>query len=180
MEFNDGDRLNWQVKHEAVERLGFRRILKRLYQLPDGREVQFDLKLEQQCVAILAITADHQVVLVRQFRPGPNRILLEMPGGGIEDGEGPQEAAARELLEETGYQGDLQFVTSSVDCAYSTTVRFNFVAVDCKKISEPTPDENEFVEVVTISVRQFRDLLRSGELSDVESGYLGLDFLGLL
>ena len=180
MKFDNSDQLNWQVKHEEVRRLGFRRILERLYQLPDGREVQFDLKLEQHCVAVLAITTDYQVILAKQFRPGPNRILLEMPGGGIEKGESPPDAAARELLEETGYQGDLQFVTSSVDCAYSTMVRFNFVATDCKKISEPTPDENEFLEVVTISLDQFRDLLRSGELSDVESGYLGLDFLGCL
>ncbi len=172
--------LSWKSLDEHIERCGYRRILKRWYQMPDGREVLFDLKLEPECVAILALTKEKQVVLARQFRPGPNRLLYEMPGGGIEDGESPLQAAARELLEETGYQGKMVLVTSSVDCAYSTMLRFNFVATDCEQVSEPNLDENEFVEVVTFSLSEFRALLRSGELSDVESGYLGLDYLGLL
>lgn len=161
-------------------RAGVRRYIQRFYQMPDGREVRFDLKLEPRCVAILALTKENEVVLAKQFRPGPNRVLLEMPGGGVEPDEDPQAAAARELLEETGYQGELQFVTASVDCAYSTLERFNFVAINCERVSEPQLDENEFVEVVTLPLDDFRALLRSGELSDVESGYLGLDFLGLL
>lgn len=180
MNFNENPNLDWKVLREVVDRCGYRRILKRWYQMPDGREALFDLKLEPQCVAILAITRENRVVLARQFRPGPNRILFELPGGGIEEGETPPQAAARELLEETGYHGKIQMVTSSVDCAYSTMIRFNFVATECEQIGLPDLDENEFVEVTTLSLAEFRTLLRSGELSDVESGYLGLDYLGLL
>src|SRR5690349_3163193 len=52
---------------------------------------------------ILAITKDQKVVLVRQYRHGVKEVLLELPGGVIEDGEDPLAGIQRELLEETGY-----------------------------------------------------------------------------
>jgi ADP-ribose pyrophosphatase len=127
----------------------------------------------------LALTDDNNVLLVKQFRPGPEKILLEMPGGGC-GGDEPLEAAKRELFEETGYSGDIEFVCSSLDCAYSTMERYNFVVRNCKKITEPSYDENEFGEIIEMPLDDFRSLLRSGELTDVETGYLGLDYLGLL
>ncbi|MFQ5922742.1 MAG: NUDIX hydrolase [Anaerolineales bacterium] len=54
-------------------------------------------------VIILALTKSDQIILVRQFRPAFNQNTLEFPSGAIDDSESPQEAAARELHEETGY-----------------------------------------------------------------------------
>jgi len=118
--------------------------------------------------------------LAKQFRPGPEKILLEMPGGTVDTGEDPEKAIKRELLEETGYTGDFKFIGASLDCAYSTMIRYNFVALGCHKIQEQKLEENEFIEVVEVSLNDFRKHLRKGELTDIESGYLGLDFLGML
>ena len=57
-------------------------------------------------VHAVAVTPDHQIVMVRQFRAGSRRDSLETPGGLLEAGEDPCTAGARELLEETGYAGD--------------------------------------------------------------------------
>lgn len=54
-------------------------------------------------VAVIALTEDRRVLLVRQYRPLVGRECLELPAGGIEPGESPIEAAVRELREETGY-----------------------------------------------------------------------------
>ena len=54
------------------------------------------------------------------------------------------------------------------------------VATNCEKVAEPQNDENEPVEVVLLSINEFRELLRSGKMTDVEVGYLGLDYLQLL
>ena len=55
-------------------------------------------------VMILALTEDNEIILVQQFRPAPEKITLELPSGEIAKAETPQEAAARELYEETGYR----------------------------------------------------------------------------
>ncbi|MFA6307122.1 MAG: NUDIX hydrolase [Patescibacteria group bacterium] len=171
---------SWKKIKVEPYRAGFRKLLKKTFQLPDGRIVDFDIKDEGPAVCVLALTKDNKVVLARQFRPGPEKILLEMPGGVVEKGEEPEQAMRRELFEETGYAGELKFVGTSFDCAYSTMVRYNFVATDCRKIQEQKLEANEFADVVEMSLEDFRKHLRTGDLTDVESGYLGLDFLGRL
>lgn len=158
----------------------FKKIEKVVYRLPHGREVDFYIKKEGSPVCVLALTRDSRVIMAKQFRPGPNEILCELPGGGREKGESPEEAAARELLEETGYRGKIEKITESYDCAYSTLNRHCFVATECKKVAEQKLDEHEFVEIVLLSLDEFRQILRSGKMTDVEVGYLGLDYLGLL
>src|SRR5580700_9729230 len=54
-------------------------------------------------VNVIAMTDDRHVVLVRQFRVGTAEVCLEIPGGMVDEGEQPRDAAARELAEETGY-----------------------------------------------------------------------------
>jgi ADP-ribose pyrophosphatase len=170
----------WQKLGEQSLELGRRKVLRRTFRLPDGNVDDFDIKQEPQVVCILAITPNQQVLLVRQFRPGPEKILLELPGGGIEPGEAPQQAAARELLEETGYTGTVEYISASLDCAYTTLVRHNFIATGCQKVQEPQTGTGEFTEPVTMSLAEFRQHLRQGQLTDIETGYLGLDYLDLL
>uniref|UniRef100_UPI00053ACF85 NUDIX domain-containing protein n=1 Tax=Kitasatospora sp. MBT63 TaxID=1444768 RepID=UPI00053ACF85 len=95
----------------SVDRVGF--------ELPDGAREEFYLKRERPAAAVLALTADRRVVLARQYRPGPARVLYELPGGIVEPGERAAEAAARELLEETGYQGEIHLAGPYWHDAYS-------------------------------------------------------------
>lgn len=157
-----------------------RKIEKVIFQLPNRKESDFYIKKEGPAVAVLAITKNNDVVLVRQFRPGPKMILNELPGGYIDQKETPEEAGLRELKEETGYTGKAQLVTTALDCAYSTMERSCVVVTECEKVSQPQPDENEFVETVLLPLEDFRTLLKSGKMTDIEVGYLCLDFLGLL
>ncbi len=170
----------WQKLKEEPFAAGWRKLVKKTFQMPDGKISDFDIKAENQAVCVLALTTDKQVILAKQFRPGPEKILLEMPGGVIDKNETAEAAIKRELLEETGYTGNFQFVGTSLDCAYSTLIRHNFVATDCHKIQEQKLEANEFIEIVTMSLTDFRKHLQSGELTDIESGYLGLDYLKLL
>ena len=70
-----------------------------------GKEHDFFVIDLADAVNVIAVTPDRRVVLVRQFRAGSNADSLETPGGLLEDGEDPREAGARELREETGYEG---------------------------------------------------------------------------
>jgi len=72
------------------------------YKLPDGTESDFYIKKEKSAICVLALTKDKKVVLAKQFRPGPNEIILELPGGGIEKGEDQRAALNREIMDEAG------------------------------------------------------------------------------
>ncbi len=134
----------------------FRRISRKTFVLPTGAEADFEIKQEPRAACVLALTTHDTVLLVRQFRPGPEAILLELPGGGVGPGEDPASAAARELLEETGYRGELELAGSSWHCAYSTMRKYHFVARQCVKVQEPTPDKHEFLEVVEMPLADFK------------------------
>jgi ADP-ribose pyrophosphatase len=170
----------WKKLRQEPITIGFRKLLKTTFQLPDGRVADYVIKDEGRTACVLALTASHHVVLARQYRPGPDEIILELPGGAVEAGESPQEAIKRELLEETGYSGDLQCAGISYHCAYSNRLTYNFVATNCRKIQAPQNEANEFIEVVEMPLRDFRKCVKMGQFTDVEGAYMGLDFLGLL
>ena len=151
-----------------------------IFELPDGSKADFYIKKEGPAACILALTSKNEVILVRQFRPGPNKILLELPGGFADPNEDPVTTAEREFLEETGYKGDVELVGSCLDDAYSTMERSCFIAKNCKKVAEPQHTASEQTEVVLLPLAKFRELLRKGDMTDIEVGYLGLDHLNLL
>lgn len=151
-----------------------------IFELPDGSSADFYIKAERPASCIVALTEDDHVVLVKQFRPGPKAILEELPGGYVDPDEDPLTTARREFREETGYDGEFEFIGTCLDDAYSTMERHCFVAKNCKKVGEPQNTATERTEVVTMSLDEFRKHLRSGRMTDIEVGYLGLDHLGLL
>ncbi|MFZ2300137.1 MAG: NUDIX hydrolase [Candidatus Moraniibacteriota bacterium] len=173
---------NWEeVSREEVFKKYGRGIEKRTFRLPHGREADFYLSSGHPSIACLALTKDRQVILVKQFRPGPGKILLELPGGGFQGTETTEQAMERELLEETGYRGRVQFVTDTLPSAYSTYIKNALVATDCEKVGEPQLEDNgESIEVVLMSLDEFRKHIRTGQMTDVEISYLCLDYLGLL
>jgi ADP-ribose pyrophosphatase len=170
--------VHWRKDGERVVYERFRRIVSRAFELPDGRIADFEVTDGPDTVAVLALTDDDQVVLVREFRPGPEELILELPGGLIDEGQTPEEAARRELLEETGYEGTITLVGTLLVDAYSTFSKHAFIATGCRKVTKPA--EGALTEPVLMPLAEFREHLRGGRLTDVDAGYRALDHLGLL
>ena len=168
-----------KIKEEPIW-TGFRKLTKKTFQLSENKIIDFEIKNEGRVVSVLALTPDNKVILAKQFRPGPEKILMEIPGGVVDADENPEQSAERELLEETGYKGNLKFVGTNWHCAYSDTLRYNFVATNCQKIQEQKLEDNEFAEIVEMSLDDFKKHLQTGELTNTECGYLGLNYLGML
>ncbi len=171
----------WKEKgrKEAFKKYG-RAVDEVWFELPGGKKMDYYLRREGPTVCVLPLTADNKVILARQFRPGPKKIMFELPGGFLDKAKDPLEEAKRELAEETGYTGELELVTTCWDDAYSNMLRYVFVAKNCQKTVEVKWDEDEFIEIVEVELPKFREILRSGEMTDIEAGYLGLDKLGML
>lgn len=173
----------WQLLDESAHRgpAGFLRLLDRRFRLPGGEVSHWDILDSGDVVAVVAVTAENRVVLARQFRAGPLRVLDELPGGFVDPGERPEQAAARELLEETGYAGDVRVVGQTWLSPAATVRRHAAVATGCRQVAEPVQvSADEDCVPIELSLEEFRAHLRTGQLSDVDLAYLGLDALGLL
>lgn len=173
--------LAWTKIGEDVNfKAGWRKMIHRKYQLLDGTEAEYDLKNEGQSVNMVALTPENKIILVNVFRPGPEKVLKELPAGMLGKDEEPLAAAKRELLEETGYTGDFELVTTTIDDGYSNCIRNCIVVKNCVKVAEPQWENDEICEIVLMDIPEFRQHLQSGQLCDIEIGYLALDHLNLL
>jgi ADP-ribose pyrophosphatase len=173
----------WKKLEEAYAYKGWRKIIRKRFELPDGRQADFDILGAGHYITVAALTEDHQFLLVRQYRPGPETTLVSFPEGGIDDGETPEEAARRELLEETGYSAGKVIGLKTFRSSYTNQLQFCLLATGCRKTNTPQPDEDEFLEVFCVDAHQLRGLLRNTEddsFSSVDCGYLALDYLGKL
>lgn len=170
----------WKKIKEVPYQTEYRKISKVTYRLPNNKLGNFDIIKSKDTACIVALTSDKKVIIAKQYRPGPKKILYELPAGAIEQGEKPIDGARRELLEETGYTGKIQFIGKSYRSAYREGKTYSFVALDCKKIKEPQLDEKEFIHVELVSLKKFREILKKGLGTDIGAAYQVLDYLKLL
>jgi ADP-ribose pyrophosphatase len=160
---------------EAWKRLRSERLLETPYfalrsdrlRLPGGAVKDPYYVVERPDAAIIfPLTGEGEVVLVRQYRPPLERMELGLPAGLVEEGEKPEDAARRELLEETGYSGDQWEPLGSL--ASSPSLKDNwaylFLARGVEESASPDPDEHELVEVVRVPVGDLTGLIQSGEI----------------
>lgn len=156
-------------------------MLKRVYKLPNGIEKDYDIVDAGTSAVVVPVTVNKTVIMIKIFRPAQNKVLMEFPGGYIEKGEDPAAGATRELAEETGYGGELTFLGTNYIDAYSTTLRYNYIALNCKIVGgERHPeDDEEDVEIVEISFDELVKHVQSGELTNPEVGYIAMRFLNI-
>lgn len=158
-----------------------KKVVEKTFLLPDGRSWTSFIDRVDDSVNIFPMTDDGQVVLVKQFRPGTERIEFELPGGMIDPGEKAPRAAERELLEETGYEGNLEFISSRSYSPYSSGMRHIFVATGCKKVSEEQDlDPDEFLDIAVVHMEDLENLLYEGKIRNPDGAYMALHHLGIL
>jgi len=171
----------WQLLSEDPAYSSWVTVKRRTFQMPDGEVSEWDVVKGSRTVAVVARVPSGGFLLVRQFRPGPMKVLDELPGGYGRDGESIEETAARELLEETGYRASsIEVIGSNWMTANSTVERFVALAIGCTKVADPEFDRDEFGKVLVVDTPTFIALVRSGELTDQGVAYRVLDHLGLL
>ena len=163
------DNLTWQHISSRYEEAGLMLFEKRIDTLRNPRNGQtFDrLVLESvDWVNVVALDADGRSLMIRQFRFGVGYNTLETPGGMVDPGEDSGTAAARELLEETGYTSEHWQYLGAVEPnpAFHNHLCHHWLAKDVVFSKEQDLGDGEAIAIEFMTQAQVRDAVVSGEL----------------
>ncbi len=136
-------------------------------QLPNGKEARRDRIAHHGGAGILALNEKGNLYLVRQYRYGVGKSLLEIPAGKLESGEDPRETAVRELTEEIGFYPCKVTPLGHMELspAYLGELTYLYLGEQLTPQSAP-PDEDEFLERVELPFEEALQMVLRGEITD--------------
>ena len=130
-------------------------------------------------VVVVAVTDADEFVMIYQYRHAIDKVILEVPAGCLEPGETMEAAAARELMEETGYEaGKLTFLGKMApNASCLSNYAWCYLAEGAKKVDKQKLDETEEIEVILMKEEDLRHALTEGMVEQaVHVGALYLAF----
>jgi ADP-ribose pyrophosphatase len=156
-----------QLSREELLKGKFLHIVRDTVRLPDGATTTREFVLHPGAVAVVPLLDDGRIVLERQFRHAAGGVMIEIPAGKLDAGEGALACGQRELLEETGYVAR--------EWAYAFTLAPT-VAYSDEKIEiwfargleqrQANLDQGEFLEVFTATPEEFLRWCGEGKVQD--------------
>ncbi len=135
--------------------------------LPNGMLGHRDIVRHPGAVAVIALTDDGKIVLVHQYRTALEQVTVEIPAGKMEPGEDPASAAARELMEETGYMAGRMAYLGPIAPAvgYSDELLHLYMAMGLSFVGA-SPDDDEFINVDLVDLDEMVDQVLDGKVVD--------------
>lgn len=138
--------------------------------LPDGKITSREVVEYAGAVAVVPVNEKGELLLVRQYRYAVGETLLEIPAGKIERGEDYASSAARELVEETGYEaGNLKHLISFYSTPGFTNEQIHLFLATELTLKVQDLDEDEFIEVESVNMKKAAEMIMSGEICDAKS-----------
>lgn len=162
--------ISWKlVKEPELLKVGHRMLTRKTFEQPNGKTQEYETVggLKDQHGAVIALTPDNKVIVAEQFRPGPEIIMQELPGGNIEVGEEHEMAVMRELAEEVGYASDeVSLLGATRKDAYMNATWYYYLARDCYPLDGQSLDDTEFINVRLITIDELIENAKTGKMSD--------------
>lgn len=136
----------------------------------DGSIAKWDLVVHPGACAIVPITNDNEIVLVRQFRNAEDGEVLEIPAGKLEKGEDPYACAIRELEEETGYKSEVleKICTTYSAIGFSNEKLHIYKATNLVK-GKQNLDEDEYIKIEKYPIDRAAEMVFEGIIKDSKS-----------
>lgn len=135
-------------------------------QLPNEKIVDWTFTGKREAVGIIASFDDNTILMVKQYRPALKKVTMEIPAGLVEEGEDPQNAALRELEEETGYKASkIKKICEFYNSPGMTDGKFYIYYAEELKKTHQHLDEDEFLEVEKVSLKD----INTADLSDAKT-----------
>lgn len=139
-------------------------------ELPDGRQALRDVVRHPGAVAIVALTDDGRICLVRQYRTALSRVTVEIPAGKLDPGEDPLACAQRELREETGMEADqMAFLTTIATSDGFTDELIHIYMATGLNFAASNPDADEFINVDLVPLPELIDAVLDGRIEDCKT-----------
>ena len=175
---------SWRrVEPTIITKIDYHEMVIKSFQTPEDNLVTRSIFRAEglRCAGVVAVTEDLKVIVAEQFRPGPERLLMEIPGGGVDHGEAPEDAARRELREETGYSAkDMTFLGEFPRDAYMNGIWFYYLATGCRLEGVQELDEHEIVDVKLVDIDAFIENAKQGNMTDPFAVLAACDKLRML
>ncbi len=139
-------------------------------ELPNGQQAIRDVVRHPGAVAIVALTDDGRICLVRQYRTSLGRVTVEIPAGKLAPGEDPLDCARRELREETGMETEkIAFLTTiGTGVGFADELIHIYMATGLR-FSRSDPDADEFINVDLVELPEFIDAVLDGRIEDAKT-----------
>lgn len=139
--------------------------------LPNAQSCQHTSIVHPGASVILPIDSNGNIVLINQYRPSVRKWLLELPAGTIEPQESPQQCAQRELEEEAGYCANELISLGQVTpmAGFCDEIQHFFIAKDLQESHRYACDDDEIIEVVTLSLTQIEQAIVDNTLTDAKT-----------
>jgi ADP-ribose pyrophosphatase len=156
-----------QLSTKTVYRGRLLSVLEDEVRLPDGKTARREYVRHSGAAAMVPMPDDRTVVLVRQFRYPLGRHFYEIPAGKIDQGERPEATARRELIEECGYEAaEWRHLTTIHPCIGYSDERIELYLARGLTHVGHSPDEEEFLEAVTMDFAEALAWIREGKITD--------------
>lgn len=137
---------------------------------PSGHEVEREVVRHPGSVVLLALTPSERMLFVRQYRYPVDELLLEVPAGTLEPGEVIEDAAGRELAEETGYRArKLEKLSEFYPAPGFTDERMHLYFAWDLEPGAPSPDEDEVLELVELPIDEVLKLQWGKDVKDAKT-----------
>ena len=135
-------------------------------ELPDRKYSKREIVEHDRAVCIIPVI-DDKIIFIRQYRIAVDSVLLELPAGLIESNEEPREAALREMEEEINYTtSNLEYLFDGYSSPGFTDEKTSFFLAKDLIEKKGQPDEDEFLEVDSYTLKEAIEMIDRGEIID--------------